>query len=217
LPTRKWLENGWADYFAPQLYWSLSSTGQNFSALFDWWLSVNAHRRHVWPGLAAYRVADGSSSQYNAAEILAQIAQVRSRAGAAAGGASGTLLYNTTSVRLNRGGLADALATSSYTSAAIVPAFPWLDGVPPAAPSISVEARGSVLHAQWTPVGPEVARWWLVQWRTSTAWNAKTVWGTQGSLDIGFSGAADRADVVAVTAFDVAMNASPPAVWRAPR
>jgi hypothetical protein len=215
--SRKWLENGWADYFAPQLYWSLSSPGQNFSALLDWWISVNNQRRHVWPGLAAYRVADGSSSQYAAGEIVNEIAQVRSRAGPAAGGASGTLLYNTTTVRLNRGGLADALATSSYTSAAIVPPFTWIDGSTPAAPTVSVEPRGSAVHIQWIASEQEAARWWLVQWRTATAWNAKVVWGAQFSLDVAFSSAADRADVVAVTALDAAMNASPPAIWRAER
>ncbi len=99
--SKKWLENGWLDYCAPQLYWSMSSTGQNFTALLDWWISVNTQKRHLWPGLAAYRVADGTSSQFVATEIVNQISTTRTRAGAAAGGASGTLLYNTTSVRLN--------------------------------------------------------------------------------------------------------------------
>jgi len=214
--SRKWLENGWADYFAPQLYWSMASVGQNFSALFDWWLSVNTRRRHVWPGLAAYRVADGSSSQYAAGEITSQIAHVRSRGGAAAGGASGTLLYNTTTVRLNRGGLADALATAVYTGAAVVPSFTWLDASPPSAPIVSVEPHNSTMHAQWTPGAGESGRWWLVQWRTSTAWNAKVVWGAERALDIPFSSSADRADVVSVTALDASMNASPVAIWRAP-
>ena len=214
--SRKWLENGWADYFAPQLYWSMSSVGQNFSALLDWWLSVNTQRRHVWPGLAAYRVADGSSSQYAAGEITAQIAHVRSRGGAAAGGASGTLLYNTTTVRVNRGGLADALATAVYGGAAVVPSFTWLDPTAPASPLLSVEPRSSAMRAQWTPGAGESARWWLVQWRTSTAWNAKVVWGAERSLDIPFTGTADRADVVAVTALDASMNASPVTIWRAP-
>jgi hypothetical protein len=72
------------------------------------------------------------------------------------------------------------------------------------------------MHAQWTPGVGESARWWLVQWRTSTAWNAKVVWGAERALDIPFSGSADRADVVAVTALDASMNASPVAIWRAP-
>lgn len=214
--SKKWLENGWADYFAPQLYWPLSSTGQNFTALLDWWISVNAKRRHLWPGLGAYRVADGTSSQYAASEIVAEIAQVRNRAGAAAGGASGTLLYNTTTVRLNRGGLADALATSSFTDVAVVPASPWLDATAPAAPTLSVATLSSSLRAQWSPQGTETARWWVVQWRTSTSWQSRIVWGGERSLDIPFTGSADRPNVVAMAALDAAMNLSPLAVWRAP-
>jgi uncharacterized lipoprotein YddW (UPF0748 family) len=213
--SKKWLENGWLDYFAPQLYWSLASTGQNFSLLFDWWLSINSQRRHVWPGLAAYRVADGTTSQYTANEIVAEIAHVRSKAGAVAGGASGTLLYNTTSVRLNRGGLADALG-SAFTAPALVPAFAWLDNVPPApVTSISVTPQASALRVQWTPAGGESPRWWLVQWRTSSAWNAKVVWGGQTTIDVPFAGSSDRADIVAVTALDASMNASSHAIWRA--
>ena len=212
--SRKWLENGWLDYLAPQLYWSLASTGQNFGLLLDWWLSVNTQRRHVWPGLAAYRVADGTSTQYTAKEIVDQIAYGRTRAGATAGGASGTLLYNTTTVRLNRGGLADALGTSAFREPALVPVFPWLDNATPAPPSgLAVTAQSSAVRAQWQ--GSEDARWWLVQWRTSTAWNATLVWGSARSIDLPFSGSASRANVIAVTALDASMNASVPAIWRA--
>lgn len=213
--SKKWLENGWVDYFAPQLYWSLSSTGQNFTALLDWWISVNSQKRHLWPGLGAHRVADGTASAYAASEIINELGVVRARAGAAAGGASGALLYNATSVRLNKGGLADALAASSYAGAAVVPASPWLDASPPAAPALGVSAQGSAMRAQWTPGSGEAARWWLVQWRTTSAWNGRLVWGANRLLDIPFAGAADRADVVSIAAFDAAMNMSSTATWRA--
>ena len=212
--SRKWLENGWTDYFAPQLYWSLASTGQNFSLLFDWWLSINTQRRHVWPGLAAYRVADGSSSAYLADEIVAQIAQVRTRAGTPAGGASGTLLYNTTSVRLNRGGLADALGASSFRAPAVVPEFRWLDNVAPLPPSLTVTTIGTLVRAQWSRNGAEPVRWWLVQWRTPTEWNVRMVWGALDALDIPSTGVANQSDIVVVAAMDAAMNASVPAIWR---
>ena len=213
--SRKWLENGWADYFAPQLYWSLASTGQNFSLLLDWWYSVNPQGRHVWPGLAAYRVADGTASEFLANEIVAQIAHVRSRAANTAGRASGALLYNTTSVRLNRGGLSDALGASSFQAAAVVPAFPWLDNAAPQAPTVTVTTEGTLVRARWSMNGVEAARWWLVQWRTLTQWNARMVWGGTTALDIPSTGVANQADIVAVSALDAAMNASAPAIWRA--
>jgi uncharacterized lipoprotein YddW (UPF0748 family) len=213
--SKTWLQSGWVDYFAPQLYWSLASTGQNFSSLLDWWIAMNTQRRHVWPGLAAYRVADGTTSAYAASEITDELAAVRARAGITAGGASGALLYNTTTVRTNKGGVADALAASSYREPSLVPAYPWLDANAPAAPTVSVSAQTSAMHVQWTPNGAEPARWWMVQWRTSTAWNAKVVWGADRALDITFTGSFDHADVVAVTALDAALNASPIALWRA--
>ncbi|HEX6944383.1 MAG TPA: hypothetical protein VF128_15750, partial [Gemmatimonadaceae bacterium] len=151
---------------------------------------------------------------YTANEIVAQIAHVRSKAGLPAGGASGTLLYNTTTVRLNRGGLADALGASSFQSPAVVPAFPWLDNSTPAAPSLSVTTTGTLVRAQWTRNGVEPVRWWLVQWRTPTEWNARLVWGTLDALDIPSTGIANQSDIVVVSAMDAAMNASAPAIWR---
>jgi uncharacterized lipoprotein YddW (UPF0748 family) len=211
--SRKWLENGWMDYFAPQLYWSMASSGQSFSLLFGWWISINSQQRHVWPGLAAYRVADGSSSAYTANEIVAQIAHVRTKAGAPAGGASGTLLYNTTVLRQNRGGLSDALG-SSFQSVALVPSFPWLDNSPPPAPSLSVTTVGTLVQAQWSRNSTDAVRWWFVQWRTPTEWNARMVWGALNGLDIPSTGIANQSDIVVVSAVDAAMNVSAAAVWR---
>jgi uncharacterized lipoprotein YddW (UPF0748 family) len=213
--SKKWLENGWADYFAPQLYWPLASTGQNFTALLDWWISVNAQRRHLWPGLAAYRVADGSTSAYAASEITSEITTVRLRGGAASGGATGALLYNTTSVRLNRGGLADALIATSYSSPGLVPSFPWIDAIAMPAPIVTVTQQSSAMRVQLTPGDAESPRWWVVQWRTSTAWETRIVWGATRTIDLTFTGTSDRANVVAVTAYDASMNASPMIVWRA--
>jgi uncharacterized lipoprotein YddW (UPF0748 family) len=213
--SRKWLNNGWLDYLAPQLYWSLASTGQNFTALLDWWLSQNTQKRHLWPGLAAYRVADGTSSQFGAQEIVNQIAVVKARAGAGAGGASGTLLYNTTSVRLNKGGLADALGASSFTAAAMVPASPWLDATAPTAPTLTVTTGNQSMHVAWTPTGSEAARWFLVQWHTGGGlWLSRTVWGGDRSTSLSFSGTTDRPDVIAVGALDAAMNLSSLAIWK---
>ena len=45
--ARYWLNQGWADYFAPQLYWPLSRTEQSFPALLRWWSSQNTRDRVV--------------------------------------------------------------------------------------------------------------------------------------------------------------------------
>src|SRR6185369_7762727 len=70
--SRKWLQQGWVDYLAPQLYWSITSTGQSYPLLLDWWFAQNTMGRHVWPGLAAYRVNDGTTSAFATSEIADQ-------------------------------------------------------------------------------------------------------------------------------------------------
>jgi uncharacterized lipoprotein YddW (UPF0748 family) len=53
--ARKWLVNGWVDYFTPQLYWKIDPPQQSYPVLLDWWLEQNPHGRHIWPGNYASR------------------------------------------------------------------------------------------------------------------------------------------------------------------
>jgi len=78
-----------------------------------------------------------------------------------------------------------------------------------------VTSLGSAIRATWTTSDAEPVRWWLLQWRTSTKWDARLIWGSTNLYDIPFTGTADRADIVAVTALDESMNASSAAIWRA--
>ncbi len=173
-----WLSRGWVDYFAPQLYWARSSTGQNFNVLLDWWASRNTMRRHLWPGLAAYRVADGTASAYTADEIEGQIGEVRRRTDGTAlpGAPTGTILYNTSSVMQNRGGLATRLETGVFATRAAVPATPWL-----ATPAWNAADR-EITFARGPTSGfvrlrgsrpPDAVRWWLVRWRNERGWTLR--------------------------------------------
>jgi len=42
-----WLEKGWIDFMAPQLYWSVNSPNQSYPMLLDWWLNHNPRSRCV--------------------------------------------------------------------------------------------------------------------------------------------------------------------------
>lgn len=206
--SRKWLQSGWVDYFAPQLYWSTTSTGQNYNSLITWWGQQNSQRRHLWPGLASYRINDGSSSPYAAAEIPTQISVARQQQ-TVSGGATGTILYNGSSVRDNRGGFVTQLTSGVYASGAIVPASPWLDGTAPTAPSIAVSTSGSNLLVTMLGSSSDV-RWWLVRWRIGTTWAQKLL-----SANVAATTAPSvLADAVVVNAIDKAGNASLDAVWK---
>lgn len=199
--SRKWIQQGWVDYLAPQLYWAINSTGQSFPALLDWWIAQNPMSRHIWPGLASYRVNDGSASAFSMQEIPNQINLVRARPQS-----SGHILYNTTwTLKRNGGALASILAQDTYVRPALVPAMPWLDATPPAAPALSVS--GSSLSI--TPAQGEPARWWTVRLKTAAGWTTRILFGTD--LSVSIDGATERALVQAV---DRAGNASAAAEWR---
>ena len=55
--TKLWLQSGWVDFLAPQLYWKIDPPGQSYPALLDWWISpeVNAMDRYVYAANAVYR------------------------------------------------------------------------------------------------------------------------------------------------------------------
>jgi len=199
--SRKWLQEGWVDYLAPQLYWAISAPQQSYPALLDWWFEQSTRGRHVWPGLAAYRVNNGTSSAFSLQEIPDQIRLTRTRRAG-----TGHFLYNTTWT-LRRNDLANLLAGDLYREAALVPASPWLDGAAPPAPSLA----GSAGSVRITPAAGEPARWWAVRTRAAGVWKARVHFATQ--LSVSTDGGADR---VLVQAVDQAGNLSQAAEWRRP-
>ncbi len=206
--SRRWFAEGWVDYFAPQLYWSIASTGQSFPALLDWWREQNERRRHLWPGLASYRVADGSSAPYSSMEIPNQIALVRQQQATRIGGASGTILYNASSVRLDRGGFRSTLTETHYAAGAIPPATTWLDATEPATPVVTVTRGSGEVRVQ--VAGDGDAFWWFVRWRDAGRWQSRLAPASLTTLTL----IGGNIDGVAVAAVDRVGNASPDAVWR---
>lgn len=162
----KWLENGWADYFSPQLYWPIAQTPQSFPVLLSWWVGHNPKSRHIWPGLFTSRaVPDG---RLPPEEIREQIRITR-----ATPGASGNVHFSMKALMgplvpglllppqspadslriradsLRRAQLPDSAAASvtvepialqllrnEYTTRALIPAMPWLSRVPPVRPVV---------------------------------------------------------------------------------
>ena len=199
--SRKWLQEGWVDYFVPQLYWAISSPGQSYPALFDWWLSQNTLNRHVWPGLATYRVGSGAASQFGPSEIRDQIVITRARAGG-----TGNIFFNTKTTILKENAVVASFA-DLYANTAVMPAYPWLDATPPPAPSLSVVSS----LVQITPGAGESARWWVLRARAAGAWTTRIIFGTQVSVPV-----AANTDRVVVNAVDAAGNLSSAVSWARP-
>jgi uncharacterized lipoprotein YddW (UPF0748 family) len=198
--SRKWLQQGWVDYFAPQLYWAIAAPQQSFPALLDWWLAQNTHGRHVWPGLAVYRVNNGTASAFTFQEIPEQIRLTRQRAGG-----TGHILYNTTwTLKQHGGAVAATLKGDLYRPMALVPATPWLGAALPPAPALAVSQ--GVLQIEGAG-----ARWWAVRLRAGGTWQYRVLFATQSILLL--PATTDRVLVQAVTRTGIT---SAEAEWRRP-
>ena len=160
--SRKWLAKGWLDYFAPQLYWNIAPKEQSYPVLLKWWAGQNLKQRHVWAGDAPGRIGPNRSS----VEIVNQIRLTRQQSGA-----TGNIHWSMGAFMKNRGGIDDALRSDVYAQPALVPASPWLDSTPPAAPKIWTETMSrDGARLMWSSTGLEPAWLWLLQMRVGGNW-----------------------------------------------
>lgn len=179
--SKKWLQAGWADYFAPQLYWPIAPPDQSFPVLYDWWLSQNTKHRHIWPGLASYRVTEQSPRHIPAKEIIDEIDSMRVRADDTMRVRTrdvGHILYNMTSLMKDPDSLDEKLA-ARYAEPALIPASPWLGARAPGRPSIRMSrdtVTGDMLVVL-TPAKHERVWLWTVRALGPTGWTSEILPG----------------------------------------
>ncbi|WP_181307514.1 family 10 glycosylhydrolase [Rufibacter sp. XAAS-G3-1] len=152
--SRKWLQEGWIDYLAPQVYWYMGQPGANYSVIVPWW-NNNAYGRHIYIGLAGYKVNDPAqgANWANPSQIPNQVRMNRSLENV-----QGQAIYNTSSLRTStKLGFRDSLRTNFYQKPALLPSMPWRDNTPPAVPAGLVATRTSadVVQLTWEKADAE--------------------------------------------------------------
>lgn len=125
--TRKWIQQGWVDYLAPQVYWYIGYSIADYSKIVPWW-SDNAYNRHMYIGMSVYRVGEAGAWS-NPQEIPNQMRLNRSQAYI-----KGQAMYHSTGLRNNKLGFRDSLRLDFYRTPALQPAMTWKDATPPGAP-----------------------------------------------------------------------------------
>lgn len=196
--ARKWLLNGWADYFAPQLYWGIEQREQSFPVLLNWWDAQNPKGRHIWPGidttkLLANRRPDGSTSaNWPPMEIEAQI-----RLAARQPVSAGHIHWNFRALSRSAD-LMLMLQRGRYAEPALVPASPWLSTNTLAKPThlISDLKTGGVRLVCTAAPGPP-PKLWALQARLGGNWHTEIIPGEK--LAFSFKG---TPEVIAVTPID---------------
>jgi uncharacterized lipoprotein YddW (UPF0748 family) len=195
--SRRWLANGWVDYLAPQLYWSIADRDHSFPVLLNWWHSQNLYSRHVWPALADSSVGGKFPPQ----EIPYQMQIVRRLSD------PGEAHYHLRSVLDNPA--LEGLVRAEYAQPALVPITPWIHAIPPPRPAMSVILWKKTAHVYWKASPNQPARWWLVQTRANGVWTTQLIPAGMDELYLDdFNG-----DLVVLRAVDRLGNLSEPAVW----
>ena len=211
--SKLWLENGWVDYFTPQLYWPIGKVEQSYPVLLQWWAEQNAVGRHLWPGLYTSRVTAGTpagngltpSNPWVADEIVAQVDSTRANPRA-----TGVVHFSMKAFLTDQGSVASRLAERVYRDVALVPASPWMAKGLPSLPAVRLKknAASGGLTMTMTMPPKQVARWFLVQTRTGGVWGSRLVATCACDEEIVPNGEGMLPDRLVVTAIDRAGQAS---------
>ncbi|RYZ21926.1 MAG: hypothetical protein EOO16_11060 [Chitinophagaceae bacterium] len=149
--AKLWLNKGWIDYFAPQLYWPITRPQQSFPVLLGWWKGENTMGRHLWPGI---NVGTDTSAK-NVTEVMNQLMISRGMLPDSKG-----VIHWSIGQVFKSPNMANALLNGPYKREALVPASPWLDDRKPAAPVATTTRREDAVNVSWShPEAGDVFRW----------------------------------------------------------
>ena len=159
--SKKWLQDGTVDYLTPQLYWETKRVGQSFPVLLAWWKEQNTKKRHIWPGLATYRI---DRPEYGADEIVSQIGLTRQDPLTLGG-----IHFSFKSLRNDMGGIQGKLRDAVYTRDAVVPASPWMKAAKLTSPKVEIKRDATYVRASWPAV--KDAFWYVVYAKDKDGWS----------------------------------------------
>ena len=163
--SKLWLQSGWLDFFAPQLYWTISSTGQSYPTLLDWWLNANTANRHIYVANGVYRIVDSS---WPVSEITDQITISRD-ATRRAKLSLGNILFSAKYYRDNTKSITDIFRASVYTKKAIIPPMSWMGLRAPGMPN-GISVSGKTVTWNAAEENDEI-RWWIVMRKDPSEWS----------------------------------------------
>ena len=132
-----WLEKGWIDYVAPQIYFQIGHDRVAYEKMVDWW-SKNSYGRQVYIGHGLYRVSEKSAAWRNVNELPNQIKLLRQYPNV-----QGSVYYSSRSFNSNPNGWNDSLANNYYKYPALIPPMRWIDNEKPWAPLVEKTIKDS--------------------------------------------------------------------------
>lgn len=174
--AKLWLNEGWIDYFTPQLYWKINQIPQSFPVLLGWWESENTKNRHLWPGINIGLGGDEKNSD----EVINQIMITRGMLPDSKGAVHWSI-----GPLLKYPNLSKALLDGPYKNQALVPESPWLDSKIPTAPIVIFQTLLNKLNVTWTHENKLDVFRWVVYYRYNNGpWQYKILSKNESSVEL---------------------------------
>lgn len=200
--ARLWLNKGWVDYFAPQLYWKINAPNQSFPQLLGWWAQENKENRHLWPGINVGLGGDEKNLDETINQIMITRGMLPQSQGAIHWSISSLTKYPA---------LAKGIAEGPYKKPALVPASRWLDNEAPAMPAVETSVQDSTVRISWTHPKEEDAFRYVVYFQYGNTWDYKILNRRDRTTEIALRTAGKNSQSLAklaVTAVDRVGNES---------
>ena len=111
----RWMQEGWVDYVAPQLYWPTTQRAQAFGKLAEWWAGLATERRSVFIGHDATKAGEAKYplDEYDAQMTVAYEQRAR--------GVRGSIFFSAKPLVSDQAGLRTALVAEHWKLPAAPP------------------------------------------------------------------------------------------------
>jgi uncharacterized lipoprotein YddW (UPF0748 family) len=173
--AKLWLNKGWIDYFAPQLYWPINRIPQSFPVLLGWWQKENIMARHLWPGISVGRDTSFKTVNETVNEIMISRGMLPDSKG---------VIHWSISADIKNTNLASTLLEGVYKQQALVPPSPWLDDKKPEVPNITTAMQQDNVTINWKPINDKDAFEFVVYYKYGNNWNYQVLNRKERSLSI---------------------------------
>jgi uncharacterized lipoprotein YddW (UPF0748 family) len=125
-----WLEKGWIDYVAPQLYLEIGHNKVAYEKMLSWW-SRHSYGKHIYIGHGIYKVNEAAPGWKRNAELPDQINLLRRYPNV-----QGSIYFSSKTFNNNPNGWNDSLRLNYYKYPALLPPMRWIDNEKPWAPIV---------------------------------------------------------------------------------
>lgn len=134
-----WMEEGWLDYLAPQLYWPSSQPEQDYATLLAWWSQIAGEGRYVFAGNFVSMLA--TEEVWSVDEFRHQLDVSRTHRG---DGSKGNIFYHGQPIIEDRADIATVLRDEYYSAPALTPPVAAMRHVPVEPPNVSADVSADV-------------------------------------------------------------------------